>query len=247
MQTSSSLLAAIAIGIVALGFTGCGSAPPPPGPERRCVERTRAAGFVEAMKPRRAGKPVVAVLALNDATEMTDFLLPHAVLKRADVAEVHAVAPRRGRVTLYPALEVESAEDLDGFDRDASLGRRLRHRPGDERRRRSCRDGLAATAGESGCPGHRHLQRRARRGPGRPARWPSLRRPLVRPRHAAFAPSRRDLRAAPTLPGRWRDRHHHRDHGVDSNPARAGRGDRWPPEGGLAGRRTRRDLVDPGA
>ena len=117
MQTSSSLLAAIAIGIVALGFTGCGSAPSLPAPSDAASSELEQQRFVQAMKPRRAGKPVVAVLALNDATEMTDFLLPHAVLKRADVAEVHAVAPRRGRVALYPALEVESAEDLDGFDR----------------------------------------------------------------------------------------------------------------------------------
>ena len=59
---------------------------------------------------------MVAVLALNEGTEMTDFLLPHAVLQRAGVADVQAVAPRRGRVSLYPALQVEVAQDLAGFD-----------------------------------------------------------------------------------------------------------------------------------
>jgi putative intracellular protease/amidase len=118
MQTFGSILSAIAIGIAGLGFTGCASAPSLPAPSNAASSlEQEQQRFVQAMKPRRAGKPVVAVLALNDATEMTDFLLPHAVLKRADVAEVHAVAPRHGRVTLYPALEVESAEDLDGFDR----------------------------------------------------------------------------------------------------------------------------------
>jgi putative intracellular protease/amidase len=57
------------------------------------------------------------VLALNEGTEMTDLLLPHAVLQRAGVAEVRIVAPRAGRVSLYPALEVEGAQDLASFDR----------------------------------------------------------------------------------------------------------------------------------
>ena len=48
---------------------------------------------------------------------MTDFLLPYAVLQRAGVAEVQSVAPRRGRVLLYPALQVEVGQDLADFDR----------------------------------------------------------------------------------------------------------------------------------
>jgi putative intracellular protease/amidase len=77
----------------------------------------QAQAFVEALKPRRPGRPVVAVLARNEATETTDFLLSHAVLQRAGVADVQAVAPRRGRVSLYPALQVEVAQDFAGFDR----------------------------------------------------------------------------------------------------------------------------------
>jgi putative intracellular protease/amidase len=56
------------------------------------------------------------VLAVNEGTEMTDFLLPHAVLQRSGLVDVHAVAPQRGRVHLYPALEVEVREDLASFD-----------------------------------------------------------------------------------------------------------------------------------
>lgn len=76
----------------------------------------QARSFVEAMKPRRTGKPIVAVLAVNEGTEMTDFLLPHAVLRRSGLVDVHALAPQRGRVQLYPALEVEVTEDLASFD-----------------------------------------------------------------------------------------------------------------------------------
>lgn len=80
------------------------------------VAERQAQVFVEALKPRRAGKPVIAIVALNEGTEMTDFLLPHAVLQRAGVADVKPVAARRGRVSLYPVLQVEVAQDLASFD-----------------------------------------------------------------------------------------------------------------------------------
>ena len=86
------------------------------------MAESQAQAFVEALKPRRSGKPVVAVLALNEGTEMTDFLLPHAVLQRAGVADVQVVAPHRGRVSLYPALQVEVAQDLASFDRTYPSG-----------------------------------------------------------------------------------------------------------------------------
>lgn len=111
------LSVAIVSSIAAFGLTGCGSrtemAPAPTDPALR-EQQTQA--FVQAMKPRQT-RPVVAVVALNEGTETTDFLLTHAVLQRADVANVKAVAPRRGRVELYPALQVEVAEDFEGFDR----------------------------------------------------------------------------------------------------------------------------------
>lgn len=94
---------------------------PPARQDAAEAERQKQA-FVEAMKPRRPGKPVIAVLTRNQATETTDFLLTHAVLQRSGVAEVQAVAPRRGRVSLYPALEVEVAQDLDGFDKSHPSG-----------------------------------------------------------------------------------------------------------------------------
>ncbi|MBL0730394.1 DJ-1/PfpI family protein [Piscinibacter sp. HJYY11] len=73
------------------------------------------ATFIEALRPEPGRRPVVAVLALNDRTEMTDLLLPHAVLKRADVAEVHIVAPRAGTVKLFPALQIDGALSFERF------------------------------------------------------------------------------------------------------------------------------------
>lgn len=110
--------ALIGASIAALGLAGCGAgAPLPPAQDDAARVAREEQAFVEALKPRGAGRPVVAVLALNEGTEMTDLLLPHAVLQRAGVAEVRVVAPRAGRVSLYPALEVEGAQDLDSFDR----------------------------------------------------------------------------------------------------------------------------------
>jgi putative intracellular protease/amidase len=65
---------------------------------------------------------VVAVLALNEGTETTDLLLPHAVLRRAGVAHVQVVAPRAGRVALYPALQIDGAQDFAAFERSHPSG-----------------------------------------------------------------------------------------------------------------------------
>jgi transcriptional regulator GlxA family with amidase domain len=112
------LVMAMVSSIAALWLAGCGSGTKlPPAPADPALREQQTQAFVQAMKPRRAGRPVVAIVALNEGTETTDFLLPHAVLQRADVADVEAVAPRRGRVELFPALQVEVAQDLEGFDR----------------------------------------------------------------------------------------------------------------------------------
>lgn len=100
-----------------LALAGCGSDVPPPPPVDAAAAERQAQAFIEAIKPTRADKPVIAIVALNEGTEITDFLLTHAVLQRADIAEVLAVAPRSGRVSLYPALQVEVAQDFAGFDK----------------------------------------------------------------------------------------------------------------------------------
>ena len=78
--------------------------------------------FVDAMRPQRPGRPVVAMLALNDSTETTDLLLPHAVLERADVAQVIVVAPSAAAVRLYPTLQVQAEMDFAGFERTFANG-----------------------------------------------------------------------------------------------------------------------------
>nr|WP_238137058.1 DJ-1/PfpI family protein [Variovorax sp. JS1663] len=110
-------------GLAAWMLGGCGTrAALPPVPDDAAASAKAQQAFVEAMKPRRDGRPVIAILALNEGTEMTDLLLPHAVLQHAGVAEVRIVAPRAGRVALYPALEVDGAQDMAAFDRAHPAG-----------------------------------------------------------------------------------------------------------------------------
>nr|WP_206606151.1 DJ-1/PfpI family protein [Steroidobacter cummioxidans] len=108
--------------IALCAMTGCGSKVPSPPAADAALAAQQATAFIEAIKPRRDGKPVIAVVARNEGTEITDFLLTHAVLQRADIADVHAVAPRSGPVSLYPALQVEIAQDLATFDRTYPTG-----------------------------------------------------------------------------------------------------------------------------
>lgn len=108
---------------MAVVVAGCGSDVPmsESHPDREQIQQ-QARLFVDALRPQRTARPVIAVLALNDATETTDFLLTHGVLQRSGVADVKAVAPRAGRVSLYPALEIDGAQDLAGFDQEHPEG-----------------------------------------------------------------------------------------------------------------------------
>jgi len=103
----------------ALALTGrAAGVPLPSGQGDATVAERQAQAFVDALKPhRRPAKSVIAIVALNEGTEMTDFLLPHAVAQRAGVADVQPVAPRWGRVLLYPGLQLEVARDLASFDK----------------------------------------------------------------------------------------------------------------------------------
>lgn len=68
------------------------------------------------LAPRAEARPLVAVVAHNDGTEITDHLIPFAVLSAAG-SEVHAVAVRPGPVRLIPAdVTIEVPETIAAFD-----------------------------------------------------------------------------------------------------------------------------------
>lgn len=83
---------------------------PPP------VSPAESAATVEALRPPKRERPLIAIVGLNDATETTDYLVPYGILRRADVADVMLLAVGPGPVKLYPALSVEPDMTLAQFD-----------------------------------------------------------------------------------------------------------------------------------
>lgn len=72
---------------------------------------------INAMRPPKRERPVVAVIGQNEGAEVTDFVVPYGVLARSGVADVIAVAPRDGAIKLTPALSVAADISTTEFDR----------------------------------------------------------------------------------------------------------------------------------
>ncbi|WP_262297577.1 DJ-1/PfpI family protein [Microvirga sesbaniae] len=81
------------------------------------VPKAEADAVLEALKPPKRRRPVIAVIGLNDATETTDYLMPYGILRRAEVASVVALATKPGPVTLYPAFKVMPDMTVAEFDK----------------------------------------------------------------------------------------------------------------------------------
>ena len=82
------------------------------------IGASEQAQIIEAMRPaRKRERPVIAILALNEATEVADFLVANGVLRQADVADVTVVAERGEPIRLYPGgLSVEPEATARAFD-----------------------------------------------------------------------------------------------------------------------------------
>jgi putative intracellular protease/amidase len=104
------LAALVGLGLL-FSLPGAPAAQTPPP-----IPAAEAAATLQALKPPKRARPVIAVLGINDATETTDYLLPYGVLKRADIGEVTAVATAAGPVQLFPALRVQPDETTAAFD-----------------------------------------------------------------------------------------------------------------------------------
>jgi putative intracellular protease/amidase len=80
------------------------------------IAQSEVDSMLAALKPPKRARPVVAIIGVNEGTEVTDYLMPYGILSRADVADVLAVATKPGKVQLYPALQVEAQSTTDAFD-----------------------------------------------------------------------------------------------------------------------------------
>jgi putative intracellular protease/amidase len=89
----------------------------PPAGEPPPIAEDDANATIAALKPPKRQRPVIAIIGANAGTEITDYLMPYGILRRADVADVLAVSTTTGPVTLYPAaLKVIPQATVSDFD-----------------------------------------------------------------------------------------------------------------------------------
>ena len=93
------------------------SLPPAPGHTAvPAIEPREADALLAALKPPKRRRPLIAIIGINNATELTDYVMPYGILQRSNVADVVLVATEPGPVKLYPALEVEPHSTIAEFD-----------------------------------------------------------------------------------------------------------------------------------
>lgn len=80
------------------------------------VPREETEALLATLRHEGEGRPVIAVIGLNDATETNDYVTTTGILRRADVADVVMLATGPGPVQLYPALRVEPDATIAQFD-----------------------------------------------------------------------------------------------------------------------------------
>jgi putative intracellular protease/amidase len=88
----------------------------PAAPAAPPITREEADAMIAALKPPKRARPLIAIIGANKGTEVTDYLMPYGILRRADVADVVALGTEPGPVTLYPALTVEPQGTVADFD-----------------------------------------------------------------------------------------------------------------------------------
>lgn len=109
--TAVALLTAVgALWLVSLPPAPVARAAPPPTAE------AETAAMLAALAPPKRQRPLIAIIGINDATETTDYVMPYGILRRADIADVMALATGPGPVSLFPALNVEPDMTVAAFD-----------------------------------------------------------------------------------------------------------------------------------
>ncbi|MCG2578757.1 DJ-1/PfpI family protein [Dechloromonas sp. XY25] len=62
-------------------------------------------------------EPIIAVVAENTFTELTDYVVPYGVLAESGVAQVFALATKEGPIQMFPALRVQPQATIAEFDK----------------------------------------------------------------------------------------------------------------------------------
>jgi putative intracellular protease/amidase len=71
---------------------------------------------IAAMKPPKRARPVAAIIAQNEGTETTDYVVPYSVLAESGIVDVVALATDPGPIRLTPALRIEPQATTAEFD-----------------------------------------------------------------------------------------------------------------------------------
>jgi putative intracellular protease/amidase len=71
--------------------------------------------FASGIKPGHA-RPIVAVVGGGSMTEVTDFIVPYALLAESGAAEVVALGTVPGALRMSPALTIQPHDTVAGFD-----------------------------------------------------------------------------------------------------------------------------------
>jgi putative intracellular protease/amidase len=108
--------AGVAVAVVAVALQFLSRPPQPSAAALPAIGEDEVAATLAALKPPKRARPVVAMIGINDATEVTDYVMPAGILRRADVADVLMVATGPGPVKLFPALTVEPDITVADFD-----------------------------------------------------------------------------------------------------------------------------------
>lgn len=81
-----------------------------------CAVTTFAFAGADASDAFGRARPVIAVVAENNGTELIDFVVPYGVLAESGVAEVRSVATHDGTVRMRPALSLRPDDTTASFD-----------------------------------------------------------------------------------------------------------------------------------
>jgi transcriptional regulator GlxA family with amidase domain len=80
------------------------------------IAKAEADAILAALKPPKRPRPLIAIIGINDATEVTDYIMPYGILRRSGIADVVMLATESGPVKLYPVLRVEPQATVAQFD-----------------------------------------------------------------------------------------------------------------------------------
>ena len=104
MKTKLMLWSGVGLGLVgAAGATWLLSLPPAPAKSvPPAIGKDEADAILAGLKPPKRARPVIAIVGINHATELTDYLMPYGILRRANLADVMLLSTERGRWGCFP-------------------------------------------------------------------------------------------------------------------------------------------------